>query len=203
MSDRVSRVVALVLILWLAAAAVIGLTGVFKRGPVQIVPATIVSLTVLTLICAAVIRPLREWLMVVDMRLLVGFHVSRFVGIAFLIYARRGLMPEKIAEPAGWGDIAVAITALLVIGVLSMPLPRKPRSLIAWNLFGMIDILMVIISGFSYALHDPSALAPMRSLPMSLLPTFLVPLIIATHVIIFIRIWRERADFVERRDVGA
>jgi hypothetical protein len=37
------------------------------------------------------------------------------------------------------------------------------------------------------------AMAPLRQLPLSLLPTFGVPLIIASHILIFIRLNRSKA----------
>jgi hypothetical protein len=40
------------------------------------------------------------------------------------------------------------------------------------------------------ALADPASMGPLRTLPLSLLPTFLVPLIIASHVLIFWRLYR-------------
>jgi hypothetical protein len=40
---------------------------------------------------------------------------------------------------------------------------------------------------------NPSAMAALLRFPLSLLPTFLVPLIIISHVVIFSRLQRERA----------
>jgi hypothetical protein len=82
--------------------------------------------------------------------------------------------------------------------MLSVPMPRQPRSLIAWNLFGLVDIVMVLWRGMQAASADPESMRQMTLLPLSLLPTFLVPLIIATHVILFVRIWRMRGEFAEK-----
>lgn len=197
--DKTARAVAVVLAVWLAAAVALGMSGVLHRQPPRVIAAPAIGLTLLTLAAVAAIRPLRRWVMEVDLRVLVALHVSRFVGIAFLIYARRGLLPEELAKAAAFGDIAVAVTALMVMGMLSMPMPRQPRSLIAWNLFGLIDIIMVLSRGMHEASADPQSMRQMTLLPMSLLPTFLVPLIIATHVILFVRIWKMRGEFAERK----
>ena len=50
-----------------------------------------------------------------------------------------------------------------------------------------VDILLVVISATRINLTTPGELRALTHLPLSLLPTFLVPLIIATHVIIFVR----------------
>lgn len=196
--DKTARVVGVVLAVWLAAAIAFGLSGVLQRLPARTIAVPAIGLTLLTLAAVAAIGPLRRWVMEVDLRVLVALHVTRFVGIAFLIYARRGLLPEELARSAAFGDIAVAITALLVLGMLSVPMPRQPRSLIAWNLFGLVDIVMVLWRGMQAASADPESMRQMTLLPLSLLPTFLVPLIIATHVILFVRIWRMRGEFAEK-----
>jgi hypothetical protein len=67
----------------------------------------------------------------------------------------------------------------------------KPLSLI-WNTFGLIDIVLVVFSALRFGLKDWQAMHVLRDLPLSLLPTFLVPLIIASHVLIFVRLTRAR-----------
>lgn len=41
-------------------------------------------------------------------------------------------------------------------------------------------------------LADMDQMAALTAFPFSLLPTFIVPLIIVTHVLIFVRLWRMR-----------
>jgi hypothetical protein len=58
---------------------------------------------------------------------------------------------------------------------------------LVWNVIGLIDILFVAATAARLAAADPSSMRALLHLPLSLLPTFLVPLIIATHVWLF---WR-------------
>jgi hypothetical protein len=55
---------------------------------------------------------------------------------------------------------------------------------------GLIDILIVVTTATRLALRDPDSMVALLQLPLSLLPTFLVPLIIFTHLIIAIRLFR-------------
>jgi hypothetical protein len=59
---------------------------------------------------------------------------------------------------------------------------------LAWNVVGMLDIGFVVATAARLAAADPSSMRALLRLPLSLLPTFLVPLIIATHVWIFVRL---------------
>jgi hypothetical protein len=57
-----------------------------------------------------------------------------------------------------------------------------------WNVIGLIDILMVVATAARLNLQNPGSMSALTELPLSLLPTFLVPLIIFSHVVIFTRV---------------
>jgi hypothetical protein len=101
-------------------------------------------------------------------------------------------LPCGFARPAGWGDIVVAILALAVLGAMRIEF-AKPL-LLTWNTLGLIDIVFVVFSALRFGLQDWQSMHGLRELPLSLLPTFLVPFIIASHVLIFVRLTRARID---------
>jgi hypothetical protein len=139
---------------------------------------------------------LRTWLMAVDVRVLVLVHVTRLVaGLAFLGYYGRGALPYAFAVPGGVGDIIVAVAAIGVVLATDARSTRGRWLLGAWNLLGLADILMVVVTAGRIGAADPASMAALLQLPLSVLPTWLVPIIIATHVIIFVRVLRS-----ERRD---
>src|SRR5205814_1902747 len=110
-------------------------------------------------------------------------------GIAFLILYRQGQLPYAFAVPGGIGDIIVATFALPVALAPLEASPRR-RAIMIWNVVGLVDILLVIFTAIRLNLADPAQMIALTRLPLSLLPTFLVPLIVATHIIIFIRLRR-------------
>ena len=61
---------------------------------------------------------------------------------------------------------------------------------LAWNVFGLVDIVLVVATATRLGVADPGSMRALLELPLSLLPTFLVPIIIATHIIIFARLAR-------------
>ncbi len=68
--------------------------------------------------------------------------------------------------------------------------PGQRRALFAWNVFGLADMLLVVAGAVRLFVTDPAAGAVMQRLPMSLLPTFVVPLVLASHVLLFV--WLRR-----------
>ncbi len=185
-------VVRLVFWIWFAAAVFVGQQRLLQRLPPFAGPLILAALTALVLLGYFRLAALRQWFDRLDLRHLVLGHVSRFVGIYFLLLYFRGELPYSFAVPAGVGDIVVALAALLVV-FLPLGYERRHRLISIWNIVGLTDILLVVATAIRLNLVDPWQLRALTRLPLSLLPTFLVPLIIATHVIIFTRIARARA----------
>ncbi len=185
-------VVRLVFWIWFAAAVFAGQQRVLQRLPPPAVPGIVFALSALVLLGYFALKPLREWFDRLDLRHLVLVHVSRFVGIYFLQLYARGELPYAFAVPGGVGDIFVAFTAILVV-FLPLGYGRRQRLISIWNIVGLIDIMFVVLTAIRLNLANPSQMWALTRLPLSLLPTFLVPIIIATHVIIYTRIARARA----------
>jgi hypothetical protein len=99
-------------------------------------------------------------------------------------------LPSEFAVPAGIGDIATAAFALLLLAFYGV---RNPKVLLAWNTFGLVDILFVVFTALRVGLADWHSMHRLREFPLGLLPTFLVPLIIVSHVLIFVRTVRSRS----------
>lgn len=173
-------------LVWLVAAAAAGASGQVARLEPPVPQLILVGLTLLVLGAAVLLYGFRSWLQHLDLRAYVAPHLIRLVGIYLLILGGRGVLPRGFAVPAGWGDIVVAILALALL--LSWPaLGGRHNLLLGWNLLGLADMLFVAVTATRLALAEPASMAPMLRWPLSLLPTFLVPLIIASHVLLF---WR-------------
>jgi hypothetical protein len=187
--DNSNRVVALVLLGWLCFA--LGLGGLFHNAMAPAVAVTVWTLTALVLLACWKIAPIRGWSLNIDLHWLVLFHLTRlFAGAYFLVLCQRGQLPCGFARPAGWGDIVVAVLALAVVGARRTQFTKS--LLLIWNTIGLIDIIFVVFSALRFGLTSWQSMQALRKLPLSLLPTFLVPLIIASHILIFVRLARAR-----------
>src|SRR5436190_16704901 len=184
MSGSGSKSVVLVLGAWLCLALALGFAGWLESASAPIVAAIVWTLTGLALLAAWKIAAFQKWAMKVDLRWLVLLHLTRFVVFYFILLCSRGELPFVFAAPAGSGDIIVAAFATLLL-VLSGA--RNWSILIIWNTIGLTDILFVVMLALRLGLEDRQAMHALREFPLSLLPTFLVPLIIVSHVLIFVR----------------
>jgi hypothetical protein len=190
MKERKSGVVlSVTLAVWLVVAIAVSAAGALRHASPLMIPVIILALSTLALVACWKLSPIREWVGAVELRWLVLLHVTRFIGLYFLVASNRGQIPEEWAVPAGIGDSVIAAGALLIfLAGISQRVP-----LLLWNTLGLVDIVFVILSAMRLGLRDPSATIFLRELPLSLLPTFLVPLIVATHLLIFARISRRVA----------
>lgn len=122
---------------------------------------------------------------------LVGTQVFRLIGLIFIPLWAIGTLPAHFALPAGWGDVAVGLTAPLAALVLARR-ARGARSIaLVWNTLGLIDLLAAVGLGTGYlllVLRPGTTLATagaMTAYPLVLIPTFAVPLGIILHLLTF------------------
>ncbi|MEP2031567.1 MAG: hypothetical protein ABJI96_22960 [Paracoccaceae bacterium] len=115
----------------------------------------------------------------VALGLLILPHAFRHIGLTFLTPAVvNEAMPQDFAAAAGYGDFASGLLAILALFALRGN--WKPAIALVWvfNIVGSIDLL--------------NALRQIEAVPFFaatwFIPTFLVPLLIVTHVMIFARL---------------
>ena len=112
------------------------------------------------------------------LRPLLMFHSFRFVGLAFLVPGVVSPdLPAAFAEGAAYGDIVAAALALLTLALL----PGRLGILAAWifNLWGSADILHANYEGIHLGVQAGQMGAAY------FLPTFIVPLFLITHGLMF------------------
>ena len=173
---------------WFVVALFVGETELLANLPGPAAQLTLAGLTGGLLAAYFTSRSLRDWVEQLDLKFLIGMHLTRWVGVYFLVLHGRGELPSRFALTAGWGDIVVATGA---VWLLLMPAARNSaRAVLAWNVVGLIDILLVVTTAASLAFADRESMSALTRLPLSFLPTMIVPLIISTHVFMMLRLFR-------------
>jgi hypothetical protein len=190
-------------LLWFLVALAASASGALEQLRPPAPQLVLVGLTG-ALVVAGVASPrFRAWAFSLDLRVVVALHLTRFVGAAFLVYYRRGELPFAFAVPGGWGDIAVATAAILVLASGAPSTPGRRVIYGVWNMFGLADFLFVVFTAARLAFADPDSMRALLRLPLSLLPTFLVPILIASHVLIAARLMSASRPSVDTRGGNA
>ena len=178
-----------VLSLWFVVAVLAVVTGAFGRIPV---PPPLIIVVLATTAFAFSLRS--QSVQALHVRYLIAPHLVRFVGVAFLFLVQRGTLPPEFVS-IGWGDAIAAVGAVLLL-ITRQDLTTRHGwwSILLWNVFGMADMVMLIITGIRLGRVDPSQFDRFRELPFGILPAFVVPIVIATHLLIFVRLFGARRD---------
>jgi hypothetical protein len=78
---------------------------------------------------------------------LIGIQTFRILGGVFLIRYFQGELPGIFAIPAGIGDVVTGILAPFVAYWWFVGKPYARHAAIAWNLFGMADLVNAVLIG--------------------------------------------------------
>jgi hypothetical protein len=130
---------------------------------------------------------------------LVAAQVYRIAGGIFLVLWADGRMPWQFALPAGTGDVATGIVAVVVAVQLARNAIGARRATYAWSLFGIADLVVAITMGAMtspgrahlLAFDAPNLL--ISSYPLVMVPTFAVPLALMLHGLVLWRLQRGAA----------
>jgi hypothetical protein len=200
MSTPVPRSVTVVGMIWFVVALALGASGATRGWRPPLPQAVLLGLTASLLFAFQRVATFRAWLMAVDVRLLVALHLIRLIaGGAFLVLYGERQLPWAFAVPGGVGDMIVAVLALFLVAAVPPIGERARRAYLLWNVVGFVDILFVVATAARLGLQEPASMQALLRLPLSLLPTFIVPLIIASHVVLFARLTSARFDRGRRR----
>lgn len=188
------------LLVWFAVALWLGRAGVFvaRTAVVPPIPFAILLPIAVGLYLLLSSRRFRAVFDVVPQSWLTGVQIYRVLGAMFLALWTQNRMPGEFALPAGTGDVIVGLAAPIVAWLNATHSPSARNATIAWNIFGVADLVIAVGSGFLTSPSPYQMLAFDRpnelivEYPFVLVPAFFVPLSIILHVL---SLWKlRRAD---------
>ncbi len=119
-------------------------------------------------------------------RAILSLHLFRFMGASFLLPGVAGqTLPKVFSNPAAYGDLLAVVLAWSALLLL-----RRPGGiLILWvfNVWGAVDLLYAFYQGVFGPDFHPSALGA-----TFYIPTVYVPLLLCTHVMLFVLLLRSK-----------
>ena len=190
--DMSSIKVSAIALIWLIVAFAVGASGSLASFTPQLPQLILFGLVLILILAFWFWAGFRDWCLGVDINVFLLFNLVRFVGVYFLILYAQGRLPYDFAVLGGWGDIVIAAFAALLILFITVSGKTGWWVYFIWNLLGMADILFVVVTAGRLALANPRSMGELLNLPLSLLPTFIVPVIIYIHIILFFRLYRSR-----------
>jgi hypothetical protein len=184
--------VALALAVWLVLVVALGGRKVFvtpTENPPLALLISVIAPVIVFLAASSVSQPFREFVLAADLRFMTAIQAWRIGGFSFLALYTYGILPGYFAWPAGVGDMAIGITApWIIVALVRRPGFAASKSFVAWNVFGILDLVIAIGMGALGPLFlggdvvGPGATDAMAHLPLVLVPAFFVPIFIILHV---------------------
>lgn len=149
----------------------------------------ILSLIVLSAIAIWYVIPgLSSLTAAAALTILIFPHSFRHIGLSFLVpNLNSGGLPDYFAATAGYGDLAAAVLAFAAIAALKWRSPVALPLVWLFNTVGTVDLFN--------ALRQAEAIPYFG--PTWFIPTFLVPLLLVTHAMIFLILLKKKSTVRE------
>ena len=184
--------------LWMSVTGALAATGALHfSSPPTMLP---VFPALIALAIGIALSPLgRRIAIALPVSVLVGFQSFRIV-VELLLHRAytEGLMPVQMSYSGRNMDIVTGITAVIV-GLWLTREPASPRLMFAWNTLGVVLLLNILVVALLSAptpmrvfMNEPSNVWVTRA-PWIWLPTVMVLAAIMGHVLVYRRLWLERA----------
>jgi hypothetical protein len=180
--------------LWRILIFVLAMHGVFRAVPgiVQAPPwlpiaiflPAVAGLTLLTRSSS-----IASLLDVMPASWLIGLQLYRILGGGlFLVNWLHGILPGAFALPAGIGDVAVGVLALLAAAGVASGTEAGRKAGMRWNILGLVDLSVAIAMGMMTSPGAPlhvtglgQANMLLGAFPTVMIPAFAVPSSIILH----------------------
>jgi hypothetical protein len=177
--------------LWATVAWTAAINGVFRTGfsPLPLLPAAIFLPLIVGGPLLVLSKRVGQVLDAMPETWLIALQIYRILGVQWLAYWMRGLLPAIFALPAGTGDVLTGLFALPAAIAVAAGAARGRKAAITWNIFGLADFAIAISLGMitspgQFQLVVPSvAGVGVDSFPNVLTPAFVVPSSVLLHVL--------------------
>jgi len=142
----------------------------------------IMSIGVYALLAKWVVSPwLKTKAVPVALMILIAPHAMRHIGLTFLVPSVTDpAIPASFAFTTAWGDFASAVLAIVCLFALKNSWRLALPLVWLFNIVGTVDLI--------------TALSQAEAVPMLAgtwyIPTFIVPLLLVTHYLIFVRLFK-------------
>jgi hypothetical protein len=188
---ELKTIVGTALLLWLVLVFILGANDAFVRSPGALPVPILLGLLMPILVFGVAfwtVSPFRDLVLSLDLPAMAGIQAWRFGGLGFIALYSYGVLPGLFAWPAGLGDMAIGLTApLIILALRRQPAFAAGKLFQVWNLLGILDLLVAVGLGaisamLGIGISPEIKTFPMGAFPLVVVPTFLVPLFLMLHL---------------------
>lgn len=186
---RAVTALVIALAIWFTVVVFLGASGFVHKSP-ELLAATMV-VPMLALVIAGWLMPTLQMAeQSVPMEVLVLVSALRILCGTYLFEAGSGIDGDW-AVPAGISGMLLGLAAIPV-GLFAVPASDSPRwfALFAWNLLGTVDAVVAPIAAIILGFAARGSMVSLMQMPMFLIASFVLPLVLLTHLRIGARMWR-------------
>lgn len=160
---------------------------------------------VLFLAAYALSTRFRGFVLAQDIRTLTMMQHWRVVGFVFLPLYAFGVLPGLFAWPAGLGDVAIGLAAVLVVARLDRDPHYITASGFSWfHFLGLFDFAVAIATAglaagaFPELISNGVTSAALDVWPINVFPSFIVPAFIILHLTVLLKVRELRRSARQR-----
>jgi hypothetical protein len=186
------------LLVQFAAAYAIGTGHLMTNDQLNLIaPIAVTAFIPVTLFLSAyaLSARFRDFVLSQDMRTLTMMQHWRVLGFTFLTLYAFGALPGLFAWPAGLGDVAIGLAAVVIVARMDRdPDYATSPGFVRFHLLGLLDFAVAIATAGLTAGAFPGLIpngvtsAPMDVWPLNLFPSFGVPAFIILHLIVLLKV---------------
>jgi hypothetical protein len=163
---------AVVLVAWLVGVVLLAANDAFRNDAPRIPAALLLTLAAGYLLLLS--PTFRAIIGGIPQHWLIGIQTFRILGGVFLVRYLQGELPGLFAIPAALGDVLTGLLAPFVAYWWIAGKPYARAAAIAWNLFGMADLINAVTlgaltGGGGGGIVFPIVLIPVYAVPRALL----------------------------------
>lgn len=190
-SNRFYWIIIIFYTIYLGYVSVLSFTGLFLTPsiPPKVVLFTTAPLMGFLIFVVSNLNVYKILLEHITLENMVKIHIFRLIGAFFILVYIFGAIPAPFAFVAGLGDIITALLSIMVANAIINKKSYAKKLTIAWNIFGITDIVSVLIAAIittKIAMETSSqSVIEISKFPFCLIPAFAAATILFLHISVF------------------
>jgi hypothetical protein len=183
------RLATALLVLWFLCASALSIAGwlaYFSAG--ELFGAGAFAATAGFAVLHSQSEKFRRFLRARNLKIITLGQVLRYYGLLAFAKSEQHILPSLFAIPTGIIDVVFATTSIFVATRLISPQGKPKNGFIVWHVLGLLGlgtsvVLAILTSSNRFGLVDQGITSQaMTQFPMSIVPTFIGPLMVVLHL---------------------